>query len=42
MIVRKDREIGSSKMVAGLIAGKMIKSGKADGWQGSLEEDLAH
>lgn len=25
-------------MVAGIIAGEVIESGKPDGWQGSLEE----
>ncbi len=25
-------------MVAGIIAGEVIESGKSDGWQGSLEE----
>ena len=34
MVVRKYREIGSSKMVAGIIAGEVIESGKSDGWQG--------
>lgn len=38
MIVRKYREIGSSKQVAGIIAHEVIESGKSDGWQGSLEE----
>jgi hypothetical protein len=38
MVVRKYREMGSSKMVAGIIAGEVIESGKSDGWQGSLEE----
>ncbi len=38
MVVRKYREIGSSKMVAGIIAGEVIEYGKSDGWQGSLEE----
>jgi hypothetical protein len=38
MVVRKYREIGSSKMVAGIIASEIIKFGKSDGWQGSLEE----
>ena len=38
MIVRKYREIGSSKVVAGIIASEVIESGKSDGWQGSLEE----
>ena len=31
-------EVGSSEMVAGIIAGEVIESGKSDGWQGSLEE----
>ena len=38
MVVRKYREIGSSKMAAGIIAGEVIASGKSDGWQGSLED----
>ena len=38
MVVRKYREIGSTKVVAGIIASEVIESGKSDGWQGSLEE----
>ena len=38
MVVRKYREVGSSRMVAGIIAGEVIEFGKSDGWQGSLEE----
>lgn len=38
MVTRKYREIGSSKIVAGIIASEVIESGKSDGWQGSLEE----
>ena len=38
MVVRKYREVCSSTMVAGIIASEVIKSGKSDGWQGSLEE----
>lgn len=38
MVVRKYREIGSPKVVAGIIAGEVIESGKSDGWQGNLEE----
>ena len=38
MVVRKYREMGSSKMVEGIIANEVIESGKSDGWQGSLEE----
>ena len=38
MVTRKYREIGSSKVVARIIAGEVIESGKSDGWQGSLEE----
>ena len=38
MVVRKYREVGSAKVVAGIIASEVIESGKSDGWQGSLEE----
>jgi hypothetical protein len=38
MVVRKYRESGSSKVVAGIIASEVIESGKSIGWQGSLEE----
>jgi len=38
MVSRKYSDFGSSKMVAGIIAGEVIGSGKSDGWQGSLEE----
>lgn len=31
-------EVGSSKIVAGIIACEVIESGKSDGRQGSLEE----
>jgi hypothetical protein len=35
MASRKNREIGTSKMVAGIIASEVIESGKSNGWQGS-------
>ncbi len=38
MVIRKHHELGSSKMVAGIIADEDIESGKSDGWQGSSEE----
>ncbi len=38
MVVRKYREIGFSKMVAGIIRVKLLSPDKSDGWQGSLEE----
>ncbi len=38
MVTRKYRDLGSSKMVAGIIASEVIESGKSDGWQGSSED----
>lgn len=38
MAIRKYRESGSSIVVAGIIAGEVIESGKSDGWQGRSEE----
>jgi len=35
MVVRKYRDVGYSEMVAGIIAGEVVESGKSDGWQGS-------
>ena len=33
-VIRQYREVGSSKIVAGIIAREVIESGKSVGWQG--------
>ena len=40
-LTTKYHEVGSSKMVSGIIAKEVIESGKSDGWQGSSEEELS-
>jgi len=42
MVTRRYSDVGSSTMVAGIIASDVIESEKSDGWQGSSEEELSH